>query len=193
MEREDDPLKEDITLSTEAGLFSGRRNAIYLTREYYQDYACRFNLIYYPFDTQLCFMTFEVQGKTDNYIKLSKDPKPGIEFLSSRKLVEYEIQMEALEFRSVNNVSQGIVKFVFRRNMEFHVTNTFLQTFLLTCVGYFSYYFDVDNFSDRIMVVLTTMLVVATINSSIQNVSFNTFRFISSLKLSRNASNSGFT
>ena len=138
-------------------------------------------------------MTFEVQGKTDDYIQLAKDSSPGIEFLSSRKLVEYEIQMEALEFRSVNNVSQGIVKFVFRRNMEFHVTNTFLQTFLLTCVGYFSYYFDVDNFSDRIMVVLTTMLVVATINSSIQNVSFNTFRFISSLKLSRNASNSGFT
>ena len=138
-------------------------------------------------------MTFEVQGKTDDYIQLAKDSSPGIEFLSSRKLVEYEIQMEALEFRSVNNVSQGVVKFVFRRNMEFHVTNTFLQTFLLTCVGYFSYYFDVDNFSDRIMVVLTTMLVVATINSSIQNVSFNTFRFISSLKLSRNASNSGFT
>ena len=152
-------------------MFSGRRNAIYLTREYYQDYACRFDLIYYPFDTQLCLMIFEVQGKTDNYIKLSKDSSPGIEFLSTRKLVEYEIQMEALEFRSVNNISQGIVKFVFRRNMEFHVTNTFLQTFLLTCVGYFSYYFDVDNFSDRIMVVLTTMLVVATINSSIQNVS----------------------
>ena len=93
--------------------------------------------------------------------------------MSTRKLVEYEIQMEALEFRSVNNVSQGIVKFVFRRNMEFHVTNTFLQTFLLTCVGYFSYYFDVDNFSDRIMVVLTTMLVVATITTSIQDVRFS--------------------
>ena len=55
--------------------------------------------------------------------------------------------------------------------MEFHVTNTFLQTFILTCVGYFSYYFDVDNFTDRIMVVLTTMLVVATITTSIQTVS----------------------
>ena len=65
------------------------------------------------------------------------------------------------------------MKFVFRRNMEFHVTNTFLQTFLLTCVGYFSYYFDVDNFSDRIMVVLTTMLVVATITTSIQDVRYN--------------------
>ena len=34
-------------------LFSGRTNAIYLTREYYQDYACAFDLAYYPFDTQV--------------------------------------------------------------------------------------------------------------------------------------------
>jgi hypothetical protein len=94
-------------------------------------------------------MVFEVQGKTDNYVRLEKDTYPGIEFLSSRKLVEYEIQLEDLQFKSVNNISQAIVKFVFRRNMMFHVTNTFLQTFILTCVGYFSYYFDVDNFSDR--------------------------------------------
>ena len=99
-----------------AGLFSGRTNAIYLSREYYQEYACEFDLTYYPFDTQLCFMVFEVQGKTDNYIRLSKDEREGagIEFLSSRDLVEYQIQMEALQFKSVNNISQGIVKFVFR-------------------------------------------------------------------------------
>ena len=36
-----------------AMLFSGRTNAIYLTREYYQDYACAFDLAYYPFDTQV--------------------------------------------------------------------------------------------------------------------------------------------
>ena len=98
-------------------MFSGRTNAIYLSREYYQEYACEFDLTYYPFDTQLCFMVFEVQGKTDNYIRLSKDERDGagIEFLSSRDLVEYQIQMEALQFKSVNNISQGIVKFVFRQ------------------------------------------------------------------------------
>jgi hypothetical protein len=34
-------------------LFSGRKNAIYLTREYFQEYACEFDLTYYPFDTQV--------------------------------------------------------------------------------------------------------------------------------------------
>ena len=37
-------------------------------------------------------------------------------------------------------------------------------------VGYLSFYFDIDNFTDRAMVVLTTMLVIATIISSIESV-----------------------
>ena len=39
-------------------------------------------------------------------------------------------------------------------------------------IGYLSFYFDIENFTDRAMVVLTTMLVIATITSSIQAVSF---------------------
>jgi hypothetical protein len=41
-----------------AMLFSGGQNAIYISREYYQEYACDFDLIYYPFDTQVCKITF---------------------------------------------------------------------------------------------------------------------------------------
>ncbi len=34
-------------------LFSGAKNSISLTREYYQECACEFDLYYYPFDTQV--------------------------------------------------------------------------------------------------------------------------------------------
>ena len=37
-------------------------------------------------------------------------------------------------------------------------------------IGYLSFYYDVNNFTDRTMVVLTTMLVIATITSSIESV-----------------------
>ena len=63
------------------------------------------------------------------------------------------------------------MQIVFRRRMEFHVTNTFLQTLLLVVVGYMSFFFDIDNFTDRIMVSLTTMLVIATIVTANQAVS----------------------
>ena len=52
----------------------------------------------------------------------------------------------------------------------------------MVLIGYLSFYFDIENFTDRAMVVLTTMLVIATITSSIQAVSFvltfNAFRFV---------------
>ena len=65
-------------------LFSGKRNSILLTREYYNEYSCDFDLRFYPFDTQMCTMIFEVQGKTDDYVKLEKDGA-GIEFLGEKR------------------------------------------------------------------------------------------------------------
>ena len=47
---------------------------------------------------------------------------------------------------------------------------TFLQTILLVVCGWISFYFDIDDFTNRVMVVLTAMLVVATIVSTVQAV-----------------------
>lgn len=90
-------------------------------------------------------------------------------------LVEYEINMEELVVDVVNNVSTAKVKIIFSRRMEYHVTNTILQTMILVTVGAYSFFFRVgkvksaemminapsfnisDNFTDRIMVTLTVM------------------------------------
>jgi len=50
---------------------------------------------------------------------------------------------EALEFYVLDNVSHAEAQVLFKRKMEYHVTNTFLQTFILVMVGYMSYYFEV--------------------------------------------------
>lgn len=43
-----------------------------------------------------------------------------------------------------------------------------MQSFLLVMTGYMSLFFHVNNFSDRVMVALTVMLVMASLQSSIQ-------------------------
>ncbi len=85
-------------------------------------------------------------------------------------LVEYEIQKEVLEVKTRHHVSMAEIKIVFRRRVEYHLYNTIAQTLILVFVGYMSYYFDLDDFTDRIMVALTTMLVIATATSSIEEV-----------------------
>ncbi|TRY67315.1 hypothetical protein TCAL_11764 [Tigriopus californicus] len=116
---------------------------------------------------RVCNLEFVIQGLPEQYVKLELDHK-GVEFVGTRSLVEYDIQMEDIELKTIENKSAVAVRVIFRRRMEFHVTNTFLQTFILIGIGYMSLHFDVDNFSDRIMVTLTTMLVIATITASIQ-------------------------
>ena len=86
-------------------------------------------------------------------------------------LVEYEIRTEALEIREINGFSVAEVKLVIRRRIEYHLYNTVSQTLILILVGYLSYYFDLDDFTDRIMVTLTTMLVIATTTAAIQKAS----------------------
>ena len=54
-------------------------NSIYLNREYYQDFACEFDLLYYPFDTQMCRMILAINGFTSDYMKIVQEGV-GVEF-----------------------------------------------------------------------------------------------------------------
>ena len=114
-------------------------------------------------------MIFKVLENTDNYVALMADEQ-GVELLGNKDMVEYVVKKAALQIKSVNNISQAHVKFVFQRRIEYHITGTITQTFILVIVGYLSLFFELENFTDRIMVVLTTMLVIATITSSVQQV-----------------------
>lgn len=117
----------------------------------------------------MCAMVFQVQGRTQDYVYIEQDGA-GIEFLGEKDLVEYEIQLERFSTRSIKNTSQAVVKIVFRRKFEYHVFSTFIQTGILVLSGYITFFFDIDDFTNRVMVVLTAMLVVATIVSSVQAV-----------------------
>ena len=68
------------------------------------------------------------------------------------------------------NFSRFVTLIVIERQVEYHLLNTFLQTFLLHLVGSLTLVFRLDNFTDRIMVTLTNMLVAATLATYIQGV-----------------------
>ena len=73
------------------------------------------------------------------------------------------------------NVSQAVATIVLKRNTAYHLANTVLQIMILLLISFMSFYFDLDNFSDRIMMTLTTMLVITTMLASIQEVSVTNF------------------
>lgn len=110
--------------------------------------------------------------------------------LGARSLSQYEIATEELEItRNERNFSTAFVKVVLRHRTEFHVANSFIQTLIVLVVAFATFFFDLSDFSDRIMVNAVLLLVMATINASIQNVSITYTRDIDSLKLIDRCSN----
>jgi hypothetical protein len=84
--------------------------------------------------------------------------------------------VENLEITSSpRNHSVAVVKVVFRRQMGFHVITTFVQTMVIILVAFVTFFFNIRNFSDRIMVNLVLLLVLSTMSSSAQAVSIILF------------------
>lgn len=95
----------------------------------------------------------------------------GPEMLLEYKIVNITFEEAPPTEGSKSNYHRAFLNIVLKRRVEYYLTDAFLQTFLLVAVGYATCFFEVENFSDKIMVTLTTMLVTATIMGSIQSVS----------------------
>ena len=99
-----------------------------------------------------------------------------VKYMDKRQLIEYNVVKEEMFICTISNlnVSYAQIDVMFERKFEYHLSNTFLQTLLLLVISFMTFFFEVDNFTDKIMVVLTTMLVIATLQSSTQEVNIVT-------------------
>ena len=173
-------------------IYPGKWNDIITRREYFQDFKCNFDLSYYPFDVQTCFMNFTLIGTMDTQVILRKDKILNLTYLGEKRLVEYQVscytilvkphhaeinfQVEnvTLEVESVtkSGFSTASVIVTLKRLKVYYYLNVFLQFGFLICIGFMSLTFPVNNFSDRVMTALTVLLVM-TCNQQVINVSFH--------------------
>ncbi len=54
--------------------YIGEDNPIQFSRQYYMDFTCDFDLLYYPFDTQVCAIAIKIQNQNDHYLDFVKGP-----------------------------------------------------------------------------------------------------------------------
>ena len=95
-------------------------------------------------------------------------------FTGLKNLTEYTISDVTMDTNVTSSGnSLAVVRITLDRKIAYHLTGTFFQCFVLTGVGYLTMFFAIDNFTDRIMVALTTMLVQATVSNAMQDVNLN--------------------
>ena len=117
-------------------------------------------------------MTFELSGGTKDYLQLELDIHDnftGVAYLGEKLLLEYtvgEMMMKVVNDTGAKYSSLK-VSLTFTRRWFYHGINVFLQSVLLLIVAYMTFYYQVDNFQDRVMVCITTMIVIANVQTSI--------------------------
>ena len=166
--KEHGPRAGSLRRSIEADVFEGGWASLIMRKEYFIMFECEFELRSYPFDTQQCQMIFRLRGVTQRYMYFSEDYQ-GITFKGLKDLTEFTVKnISSAVFREPGPYSEFVVTILFARRSIYHILNIYLQTSLLNLTVLFTLFFDVTNFSDRIMVSLTVMLVVVTLQTQIQ-------------------------
>ena len=166
------PAPDDVSRGVEASVYSGADCYILQKREYFVDWTCDYNLLFYPFDTQVCKMMFEMAGGTKEYLTFAVDRDEegkGVHYQGEVLLLEYTVGEMMLKVvnDSDSKYAQMKVSLSITRRWFYFGINVFIQSVLLLAVAYMTFYYRVDNFQDRVMVSITCMLVIANVQSSI--------------------------
>ncbi|RXG57175.1 Gamma-aminobutyric acid receptor subunit beta-4 [Armadillidium vulgare] len=138
---------------------------------------CRFDLKKYPFGTQTCNLTFWPDNllRTVDYEFFFKSlhgfEGKDIVYEGRKALGEYQF---VNAFREVVNKKYVKVTLILKNLFGFHMLNSFTPSFLICIISYATYFFPISAFNERIMVLLTSLLVLTALFTQSSNTSVAT-------------------
>ena len=117
----------------------------------------------YPFDKQKCVFNIRLSAFTRDYVSFDSTGGKNIRYEGTTNLREYAVSYINMQPYNFNNYNGRKIT-IFLDNMSgFYISTTYVPSFLMVAICYLTFYFDMDDFNDRIMVSLTALLVLATL------------------------------
>lgn len=150
-------------------IYSGAENDIVLVGEYENFYKCTYDLLHYPFDTQLCWVELEVPATFNKALRIEKGMAT---YKGPDKLLQFDVKNVSLQLLHNGTGIRCLIKF--KRNPLHHLTATYLPTACILFMSLVTLYIDESHFEATIMVSLTSMLVMYTLFQSITSSMPNT-------------------
>ncbi|KAK3857528.1 hypothetical protein Pcinc_036222 [Petrolisthes cinctipes] len=176
VQRQSRSIPDDPTRLNEDDLYLGSENTLLLQQVYSVAFTCQFNLQFYPFDSQVCSLTFTLVDVSPSFVillKLSFDfllhasyqDADGMAFTGQKMLLEYEVTTFNMT-PDITAYTSGQRVWLELRNLSgYYISNTYTPTLLLVIICYLTLFFDIADFTDRVMVSLTSLLVIAALFS----------------------------
>ncbi|XP_066973762.1 uncharacterized protein [Macrobrachium rosenbergii] len=124
--------------------------------------ACNFKLFAFPFDIQTCIMKMQMPYIQTGEAGLAAQ---SVTFQGVRRLLQYRLDNETIHNTSCKEESDRTscitIRLTFSNLSKYFLSSTYLPTFIVTVIGYMTFFFPVSDFSDRFIVSLTGLLVEA--------------------------------
>nr|XP_045604056.1 uncharacterized protein LOC123761881 [Procambarus clarkii] len=149
----------------------GSTHAIYNYVGVVASVPCHFQLQMYPFDFQLCNISFMLMNAPWTRVFNKSQKGERVPYLDSRRvLLEYELKDLTTEvgwfLQGTDNNTYFVLTFHLSRLYGYHVVNSFFPSLLMFFIAYGTLFFQLEDFENRIMVSLTAQLVLAALFTS---------------------------
>ena len=164
------PISKPILLNGfeeyEELLYDGAENSLEISQRFRIEYDCVFSLEKFPFDEQECDFFMKMNLDQNNSMALVEDDPPII-YNGEDKIDQFYIGPMNTSTLQSPKETRFILTIHMDRIYNDQMINTFIPTFLLWLLGYSTLFIGIEDFNDRFMGTVTSLLVLASLLSSI--------------------------
>ena len=142
----------DSSISEDIDIYRGSENSITLSRLYNIDFFCDYDMRWYPFDAQTCFMVMKLGGGSEELLSLI----PGLlKYLGPEELTQYYVKKYTIGETTLENAIGLSVSITFGRRLLGTILTVYLPTVLLNVIGHATNFFKPFFFEAVVTVNLT--------------------------------------
>ncbi|XP_042887276.1 uncharacterized protein LOC122263045 [Penaeus japonicus] len=152
-----EPVEDDPALPRHDEIYEGSENSLRFSQKVNAPFSCVMNLRNFPFDTQRCRLLLRLTSARQDFL-LWEDLN--VSYVGEVLLTEYEVGNVTVESQVDRDYSLAIITITFYRRFWFYITSAYLPTVMLMMISYASLFIKRENDDLRVMMTLTTLLVL---------------------------------
>ncbi|XP_068245083.1 uncharacterized protein [Palaemon carinicauda] len=167
LEKTGDAIPDNLAIVSEGLHYSSKSVTQLLMIKAYVKHIFDPSLHMFPFDTQQCPLFIKFNSGPGTILRVGH--LNTIEPPYRANLLEYSVVHIGLELRNSTIPFSGhnvLLVTTFAHQYGYYLLSIYMPTMLLSIISYFTLFFEKDDFTDRIMVALTSLLVLSTFLST---------------------------
>ncbi|XP_064084504.1 uncharacterized protein LOC135200106 isoform X2 [Macrobrachium nipponense] len=160
------PEEDDPSRIHRDEVYEGAKNSLELTQKFNAPFSCTMNMKNFPFDRQHCQLLIRFSSAKKEFMEWND---LSATYLGEELLAEYVIEDVTIQKGAAEGYSLVVVGITFYRRYAYYLTSAYLPTIMLMIISYTSLFCKRENCDLRVMMALTTLLVLYALYQQISN------------------------